>query len=81
MHLAICESYRLKPAIAGDGYDWDNAGSADRRSAVLALLEEIRTHEPSRRDVLRAVEAASGGALGDAACARVADAVLALWGR
>ena len=81
MHAAAFESYRPKPVVGHDAYDWDDARPVDHRSAVLALLEEIRTREPSRRDILRAIETAAGGALSETSCARVADAVLALWGR
>ena len=49
--------------------------------AVWALLEEIKSHEPSRSELAHVIGAASGGALNQAACARVADAVLALWKR
>jgi hypothetical protein len=52
-----------------------------RVSAVWALLEEIKGREPSRGELIQVIGAATAGTLNDASCARVADAVLALWNR
>ena len=47
-------------------------------SAIGVLLEEIKSRKPSRSELIEVIEA-TGGALNDASCARIADAVLALW--
>jgi hypothetical protein len=46
---------------------------------LTALLDAIRA--PSHADVVRTIKAAGGDGLSEADIARIADAVLELWGR
>ncbi len=76
MHTLASGSSAQPGSILGDP---DEAARRNRISAVWTLLHDIKAPQPSRGDLVQVVGAASGGVLNDVACARVADAVLALW--
>lgn len=80
MHAVAFPSQPAKPVISCGSWDLDETERMGR-SAVWALLEEIKAHEPSRGELIQVIGATCGGALNDVACTRLADAVIALWKR
>jgi hypothetical protein len=81
MQAAACLSRSARPAPPYRTADPREPDSTNGLGAVWALLEEIKVREPSRHEIVQAVATASDDALSQAACGRVADAVLALWRR
>ena len=81
MQAAVFRSRPSRPVMACRTSDPCESDSTNRISAVRELLEEIKVREPNRSEVVQVIAAAADGALNQAACGRVADAILALWKR
>jgi hypothetical protein len=81
MQTVAFSSQPTRPFSTCETRDPHDDDRMSRVSAVWALLEEIKGREPSRGELIQVIGAATAGTLTDASCARVADAVLALWNR
>ena len=80
MQAVAFPSQPTKPAMAYETRNPDEIERMGHISAVWALLEDIKKREPSRSELIQVI-GATCGALNEASCARIADAVLALWKR
>jgi len=81
MQTVAFSSQPTRPFSTCETRDPHDDDRMSRVSAVWALLEEIKGREPSRGELIQVIGAATAGTLNDTSCARVADAVLALWNR
>ena len=78
MQAVAFPSQPTKPVMTYATCDPDEIERMGHISAIGALLEEIKSRKPSRSELIKVI-GATGGALNEASCARIADAVLALW--
>ena len=79
MQAVAFRSQLTRPVLTCEARDPSEVERRGNLSAVWALLNEIKSREPSRSEIIQVIGAASGDALNETSCARVADAVLALW--
>jgi hypothetical protein len=80
MQAVAFPSQPTKPAMSYGARDPDEIERMGHISAIGALLEEIKSRKPSRSELIQVI-GTTCGALNHASCARIADAVLALWSR